>query len=170
MARLHHIAAEPEALMHELGLTPSQAVATDDLLRAAQELCLKAKDALLGQGAVPGLQAGAAGQQRTRVLELSVRTELVLLGSHGDGCLMVAGDTAPVREVRSQQQRGVLVSPVEANHVADGLRDAMCIGAIEPGLRRGMARQPLLRKRARPRPVFKRSLSMRRSTHPKGGF
>lgn len=43
LARLHQIAGEPESLAHELGLTPSQAVSNDDLLRAAAHLGLKAK-------------------------------------------------------------------------------------------------------------------------------
>ncbi|WP_298388827.1 cysteine peptidase family C39 domain-containing protein, partial [Inhella sp.] len=43
LARLHHVAAEPEALAHALGLTASQPVSNDDLLRAAQHLDLKAK-------------------------------------------------------------------------------------------------------------------------------
>jgi ATP-binding cassette, subfamily B, bacterial HlyB/CyaB len=43
LARLHQISAEPESLIHDLGLTPSQAVGTQDLLRAAQHLGLKAK-------------------------------------------------------------------------------------------------------------------------------
>lgn len=43
LARLHHIAGEPESLAHELGLTPSMPLADDDLLRAAAHLGLKAK-------------------------------------------------------------------------------------------------------------------------------
>jgi ATP-binding cassette, subfamily B, bacterial HlyB/CyaB len=43
LARLHQVAAEPEALAHALGLTASQPVSNDDLLRAAQHLELKAK-------------------------------------------------------------------------------------------------------------------------------
>ncbi|MBN8504518.1 MAG: type I secretion system permease/ATPase [Burkholderiales bacterium] len=43
LARLHHIAAEPEALAHALGLTASQPLSPQDLLRAAQHIGLKAK-------------------------------------------------------------------------------------------------------------------------------
>lgn len=43
LARLHHIAAEPEALAHQLGISPSESLSDDDLLRAAQQLGLKAK-------------------------------------------------------------------------------------------------------------------------------
>jgi ATP-binding cassette, subfamily B, bacterial HlyB/CyaB len=43
IARLHHIAAEPEALRHQLGKTPSESVGIDDLLLAAKHLGLKAK-------------------------------------------------------------------------------------------------------------------------------
>jgi subfamily B ATP-binding cassette protein HlyB/CyaB len=43
VARLHHVAADPKALRHQLGLTPSERVSTSDLLRAAQHLGLKAR-------------------------------------------------------------------------------------------------------------------------------
>ena len=43
LARLHQVAAEPEALAHALGLTPSSEASQQDLLRAAQHLGLKAK-------------------------------------------------------------------------------------------------------------------------------
>ncbi len=43
VARFHHIAAEPAALAHQLGLGASQAFTSDDLLRAAQQLGLKAR-------------------------------------------------------------------------------------------------------------------------------
>lgn len=63
------------------------------------------------------------------------------LEAMASGCLMVAGDTAPVREVRSRFPRCVLVSPIKATHIAEGLRDAMCPGSIEPGLRPGKDRR-----------------------------
>jgi subfamily B ATP-binding cassette protein HlyB/CyaB len=43
IARFHQIAAEPATLAHQLGLTPSAAITTDDLLRAAKHLGLQAK-------------------------------------------------------------------------------------------------------------------------------
>ena len=43
IARLHHIAADPAALRHQLGKTPSEAAGVDDLLLAARHLGLKAK-------------------------------------------------------------------------------------------------------------------------------
>jgi hypothetical protein len=43
IARFHQIAADPAALAHQLGLQPSDAVTTADLLRAAKHLGLKAK-------------------------------------------------------------------------------------------------------------------------------
>ena len=43
IARLHQIAADPATLAHQLGLTPSAQPSTDDLLRAAKHLGLKAK-------------------------------------------------------------------------------------------------------------------------------
>nr|WP_242499802.1 type I secretion system permease/ATPase [Methylibium sp. Pch-M] len=43
LARLHRVAAEPAALMHQLGKTPSEPWSTDDLLFAAKHLGLKGK-------------------------------------------------------------------------------------------------------------------------------
>ena len=43
VARLHQVAAEPEALRHQLGLGASAAAGVDDLLLAAKHLGLKAK-------------------------------------------------------------------------------------------------------------------------------
>ncbi|RZL07946.1 MAG: type I secretion system permease/ATPase [Rubrivivax sp.] len=43
LARLHHIAADPGTLAHQLGLAPSEAFTSFHLLRAAKHLGLKAK-------------------------------------------------------------------------------------------------------------------------------
>src|SRR5687768_665056 len=43
IARLHQIAADPETLAHQLGLQPSEPVGTNELLRVAKHLGLKAK-------------------------------------------------------------------------------------------------------------------------------
>ena len=43
IARLHQIAADPATLAHQLGLAPADSLSTDDLLRAAKHLGLKAK-------------------------------------------------------------------------------------------------------------------------------
>ncbi len=43
VARLHHVAADPATLAHQLGLSPSHPLTLDDLLRAARQLGLKAK-------------------------------------------------------------------------------------------------------------------------------
>lgn len=43
VARFHQIAADPASLAHQLGLSSSDALTTDDLLRAAQHMGLKAK-------------------------------------------------------------------------------------------------------------------------------
>lgn len=43
IARLHQIAADPATLAHQLGLQPSDGVETEDLLRAAKRIGLKAK-------------------------------------------------------------------------------------------------------------------------------
>jgi subfamily B ATP-binding cassette protein HlyB/CyaB len=43
VARLHHVAADPAALLHQLGKAPSEALGADDILLAAQHLGLRAK-------------------------------------------------------------------------------------------------------------------------------
>lgn len=43
VARLHHVAAEPEHVAHQLGWAPSHVLTTNDLLLAAKHLGLKAK-------------------------------------------------------------------------------------------------------------------------------
>ncbi len=43
VARLHHVAADPATLAHQLGLSPSHPLTLEDLLRAARQLGLKAK-------------------------------------------------------------------------------------------------------------------------------
>lgn len=43
IARFHQVSADPAALAHQLGLSPSQPASSDDLLRAAKQLGLKAK-------------------------------------------------------------------------------------------------------------------------------
>ena len=53
IARLHQIAADPEVLAHQLGLSASDPVQIDDLLRGAKSLGLKAK---LSQSAPERLQ------------------------------------------------------------------------------------------------------------------
>ncbi|MGA0608930.1 type I secretion system permease/ATPase [Caldimonas sp. KR1-144] len=60
MARLHHIAADPAQIAHQLGKGPSDACSVDDLLLAARQLGLKAKRVKtglerLGQTPLPAL-------------------------------------------------------------------------------------------------------------------
>jgi ATP-binding cassette, subfamily B, bacterial HlyB/CyaB len=43
VARLHHVACEPAALIHQLGKSPGEAFLVDDLLLVAQQLGLRAK-------------------------------------------------------------------------------------------------------------------------------
>ncbi|MBC7618517.1 MAG: type I secretion system permease/ATPase [Candidatus Saccharibacteria bacterium] len=43
IARFHQVAADPETLAHQLGLSSAEPIGTDDLLRAAKHLGLKAK-------------------------------------------------------------------------------------------------------------------------------
>ncbi|GAA0755263.1 type I secretion system permease/ATPase [Ideonella azotifigens] len=43
LARLHHVAAEPASLLHELGLSPDEAWQIEDVLLAARSIGLKAK-------------------------------------------------------------------------------------------------------------------------------
>ena len=60
IARLHQVAADPATLAHQLGLSPSDPFAIDDLLRAAKHLGLQAKRSRttverLGLTALPAL-------------------------------------------------------------------------------------------------------------------
>ncbi len=48
IARLHQVAADPAALAHQLGLSPSEPIEVSDLLRAAQSLGLKARKVSCG--------------------------------------------------------------------------------------------------------------------------
>jgi ATP-binding cassette, subfamily B, bacterial HlyB/CyaB len=48
LARLHHVATDPASLRHRLGKAASDPIDTDDLLRAARHLGLKAKRSLTG--------------------------------------------------------------------------------------------------------------------------
>ncbi|MDA8520450.1 type I secretion system permease/ATPase [Acidovorax sp. NCPPB 4044] len=48
IARLHQVAADPAALAHQLGLSPSEPVGVPDLLRAAKSLGLKARKVSCG--------------------------------------------------------------------------------------------------------------------------
>ncbi len=48
IARLHHIAADPAALRHQLGKATSEPIAVDDLMLAAKHLGLKAKRSVTG--------------------------------------------------------------------------------------------------------------------------
>ncbi len=43
IARMHHVAADPATLAHQLGLSPSETPTPDDILRAARHLGLKAR-------------------------------------------------------------------------------------------------------------------------------
>jgi subfamily B ATP-binding cassette protein HlyB/CyaB len=43
VARLHHVAAQPEAIRHQLGKSPSEPIDANDLLLAARQIGLKAK-------------------------------------------------------------------------------------------------------------------------------
>ncbi|MBO9748283.1 type I secretion system permease/ATPase [Xanthomonas phaseoli pv. dieffenbachiae] len=80
IARLHQVAADPAALAHQLGLSPSEPVDVPDLLRAAKSLGLKARKVSCGverlaltplpalalvresmRGSVPEPEPGAAG-------------------------------------------------------------------------------------------------------------
>lgn len=75
LARLHHMAADAGTLAHQLGLGPSEALASSDLLRAAKHLGLKAKVATttpdrLSLAALPALAklSDAEGKDRWVVL------------------------------------------------------------------------------------------------------
>ena len=45
LARLHHVAADPAQIRHQLGRPPSEAITTADLLTAAAHIGLRAKQA-----------------------------------------------------------------------------------------------------------------------------
>jgi ATP-binding cassette, subfamily B, bacterial HlyB/CyaB len=76
IARFHQIAADPAALAHQLGLQPSDAVTTADLLRAAKYLGLKAKlssttASRLPLTPLPALAFMQGGNGATRVVILA---------------------------------------------------------------------------------------------------
>lgn len=76
IARYHQIAADPAGLAHQLGLMPSDDIGTDELLRAAQHLGLKAKlsqstSARLSLVPLPALAIMKEAGDTTRVLVLA---------------------------------------------------------------------------------------------------
>jgi ATP-binding cassette, subfamily B, bacterial HlyB/CyaB len=76
IARLHHIAAEPAHLAHQLGWPPSHAPSTDDLLLAAKHLGLKARLSRssverLGLAPLPALAIMNDGNGGCRVVVLA---------------------------------------------------------------------------------------------------
>ncbi|MEO8545129.1 MAG: type I secretion system permease/ATPase [Burkholderiaceae bacterium] len=92
VARLHQIAADAATLLHRLGLSPSETLGVDDLLRAAQLLGLKARRVRtrvdrLAQTPLPALalmqaatpsQSGAAGLQVKVLAQCDGRRVLVM--------------------------------------------------------------------------------------------
>lgn len=91
IARFHQIAADPATLAHQLGLQPSEPARTEDLLRAAKHLGLKARLSRttvdrLQQTPLPALAllAGASQGARTVILAQCDGTR-VLLQDPGNG-------------------------------------------------------------------------------------
>ncbi|MCW8177421.1 type I secretion system permease/ATPase [Verminephrobacter aporrectodeae] len=75
VARLHQTAADPATLVHQIGLRPSEPASTEDLLRAAKHLGLRAKRSRTGADRLSlsplpalALLRGPAGSARTVVL------------------------------------------------------------------------------------------------------
>ncbi len=76
IARFHQISAEPAALAHQLGLSASQTFSSNDLLRAAQQLGLKARHIQstvlrLAQLPLPALAFVRDGEAGLRVVVLA---------------------------------------------------------------------------------------------------
>ncbi|HEX5374076.1 MAG TPA: type I secretion system permease/ATPase [Aquabacterium sp.] len=92
LARLHHIAAEPATLAHQLGLAPSEALTHQDLLRAAKHLGLKAKITRtspdrLNLAALPALARlkGDDGQDRWVLLAQCDGQRVLFQDAHAPG-------------------------------------------------------------------------------------
>ncbi|WP_372659437.1 cysteine peptidase family C39 domain-containing protein, partial [Hydrogenophaga sp.] len=114
VARLHHLAADPATLAHQLGFLPSEALTSDDLLRAAKHLGLKAKlsrstPQRLQLTPLPALAVMRGSDAGLRVV--------ILAQCDGQRVLFqeVAGDAAPGRptiepvEVFASQWSGELI-------------------------------------------------------------
>ena len=112
IARFHQIAADPANLAHQLGLSPSSEISTQDLLRAAKHLGLKAKLSATRADRLALTPLPALAQLRTA--EGGVRT-LILAQTDGQRVLLqdpsVAGGRPTIEplDVFIQQWTGELI-------------------------------------------------------------
>ena len=93
IARFHQVAADPETLAHHLGLSSAEPISTDDLLRAAKHLGLKAKrsrSSVDRLGLVP-LPALALMRTNTQTDDASLR---VVILAQSDGQRVLYQDVA----------------------------------------------------------------------------
>ena len=116
IARLHHVAAEPVHLAHQLGWPPSFEPQPDDLLLAAQHLGLKAKRSRstadrLALTPLPALATINDGQGSTRTVVLAQcdGQRVLFLDPAGGGPSRPAQPTIEPLEVFAAQWSGELV-------------------------------------------------------------
>jgi subfamily B ATP-binding cassette protein HlyB/CyaB len=119
VARFHQVAADPETLAHQLGIASTDAVSTDDLLRAAQHLGLKAKLSRssidrLGLVPLPALAVMKTEDGSLRVVILAQSDgKRVLFQDLGKaasiGTVASAGPTIESTEVFATQWTGELI-------------------------------------------------------------
>ena len=100
LARLHHVAADPAQLRHQLGRTPSEAITTADLLTAAAHIGLRAKLAATDAARLPlsPLPALALMRDGSVVLLAQCDGQRVLLQSFASSTAEGAAGGQPVIE------------------------------------------------------------------------
>ncbi len=128
IARLHQIAADPATLAHQLGLSPTDPLQVDDLLRAARHLGLKAKLShsnveRLAQTPLPALAImrdadALAGTESLRVVILAqcdgtrvLFQEFGKLGS--DPNISAQRSAAPAGTANGRENSGPTIEPIE---------------------------------------------------------
>lgn len=112
VARLHQVAADPQALHHQLGLSPSLPVGVDDLLLAAKHLGLRAKHSRSNPGrlqlaALPALALLHDG--RTVVLAQCDGQRVLLLDPDSPGTGQPARPAIEPLEAFAQAWSGELI-------------------------------------------------------------
>ena len=108
VARLHQIAADPATLAHQLGLAPLDPVSTQDLLRAAKHIGLKAKRSKtsIDRLELTPLPALALMQGGATVILAQCDGKRVL---YQDPAAMAAGPTIESIEVFAEHWTGELI-------------------------------------------------------------
>lgn len=119
IARFHQVAADPATLAHQLGISSTDTVSTDDLLRAAQHLGLKAKLSRssidrLGLVPLPALAVMKTEDGSLRVVILAQSDGKRVLFQDLDkaasiGTVASAGPTIESAEVFASQWTGELI-------------------------------------------------------------